>query len=257
MEKELKLVGSTKILGKQIDIYGSYENPFFLAKDIAVWLSVKNVSQMIKSADIDDDEKGIYLIDTLGGKQKLLCFTEDGLYDVLMQSRKPTAKQLRYEIKKYLKSIRLTGAAIEQGREQDMIEYYFKQFSDDTKLAMVQELEQKNRELSKKLEQLKEVEDNYKILMEVKGTFSVNEVAHFIGVGEYKLFRILRNLNVLFRNVNDDNVPYEKPLHKNKFKAVPAVAPDGSSHLVTRVYPKGMDYICKLLKKHGYIEVAS
>ena len=259
----LELVGTTTILGKQIDIYGSYENPLFLAKEVAEWIDYaknpngsRQVSKMLKT--IEDEEKLVVrlLLPDESQARYHSFLTEDGLYEVLMQSRKPIAKDLKHGIKKYLKSIRLTGAAIEQGREQDMVEYYFKQFSDDTKFSMVKELEQKNKELSQKLDQLKEVEENYKILMDVKGTFSVNEVAHFIGIGEYKLFGMLRSLNVLFKNLNNDNVPYEKPLHKGKFKAVPAIAPDGSSHLVTRIYPKGMDYICKLLKKHGYVEVA-
>ena len=35
--------------------------------------------------------------------------TEDGLYEVLMQSRKPKAKEFKKEVKKILKSIRKTG----------------------------------------------------------------------------------------------------------------------------------------------------
>lgn len=39
------------------------------------------------------------------------------MYDVLMASRKKEAKPFRREIKKYLKSIRLTGAAIDDERK--------------------------------------------------------------------------------------------------------------------------------------------
>ena len=38
--------------------------------------------------------------------------TEDGLYEVLMQSRKPIAKAFKKEVKKILKEIRLTGGYI-------------------------------------------------------------------------------------------------------------------------------------------------
>lgn len=42
--------------------------------------------------------------------------TEDGLYEVLMQSRKPKAKEFKKEVKKILKSIRKHGGYV-VGRE--------------------------------------------------------------------------------------------------------------------------------------------
>ena len=46
----------------------------------------------------------------LGGLQGECNFlTEDGLYEVLMQSRKPIAKQFKKEVKKILKDIRRHG----------------------------------------------------------------------------------------------------------------------------------------------------
>lgn len=92
--------------------------------------------------------------------------------------------------------------------------------------------------------------------MDTKGTFSVNEIAHFIGIGEYKLFSYMRNIGLLFKNENGDNVPYENPTNKGKFTAIPAIAPDGTAHLQTRIYPDGISYITKLLRKYGYLEVA-
>lgn len=92
--------------------------------------------------------------------------------------------------------------------------------------------------------------------MDTKGTFSVNEIAHFIGIGEYKLFSYMRNIGLLFKNENGDNVPYENPTNKGKFTAIPAIAPDGTAHLQTRICPGGISYITKLLRKYGYLEVA-
>ena len=108
----------------------------------------------------------------------------------------------------------------------------------------------------KRIEALEETEKDWKLLMDCKGTFSVNEIAHFIGVGEYKLFARMREIGILFKNENGDNVAYEKPVHKGKFICVPAIAPDGTAHLQTRIYPEGISYITKLLRKYGYLEVA-
>ncbi|WP_232514382.1 Bro-N domain-containing protein [Bacillus paranthracis] len=46
----------------------------------------KNASQMLKV--VDEEEKGLYNVYTLGGNQESWLLTEDGLYEVLMQSRK-------------------------------------------------------------------------------------------------------------------------------------------------------------------------
>jgi|GEM_PF-6494544 len=78
---------------------------------------------MIKDAEIDEDEKGIFLTDTLGGKQKLLFLTEDGLYELLMQSRKPVAKPLKKEIKSILKQLRKTGVVILDHAESEAIDF--------------------------------------------------------------------------------------------------------------------------------------
>lgn len=108
----------------------------------------------------------------------------------------------------------------------------------------------------KRIKSLEETEKDWKLLMDCKGTFSINEIAHFIGIGEYKLFARMREMGILFKNENNDNVVYEKPVHKGKFICVPAIAPDGTAHLQTRVYPEGISYITKLLRKYGYLEVA-
>lgn len=101
----MEILEAREIFGKEFNIYGTLEEPMFLAKDVAKWIEIVNVSQMLKN--IDDEEKGIYNIYTLGGNQDLWLLTENGLYEVLMQSRKPIAKQFKHEVKKILKEIRL------------------------------------------------------------------------------------------------------------------------------------------------------
>ena len=71
--------------------------------------------------------------------------TEDGLYEILMLSRKEIAKPLKKAIKDYLKQIRKTGGAVETGREEDFINNYFPSFSEEVKLSMVQDLLKTNK----------------------------------------------------------------------------------------------------------------
>ena len=106
-QNEMKTIGNYEFLGKTISIYNTIENPLFLAKDVAEWIEHSQVSRMIQS--VDEDEKVVNIVHTLGGNQKSWFLTEDGLYEVFMQSRKPIAKQFKKKIKEILKEIRKTG----------------------------------------------------------------------------------------------------------------------------------------------------
>lgn len=53
---------------------------------MAEWIEHSNVSMMLNK--VDEDEKVLNNVCTPGGKQKAWFLTEDGLYEVLMQSLK-------------------------------------------------------------------------------------------------------------------------------------------------------------------------
>lgn len=255
----LTVVQETEILGKKIQMYGSIESPYFIASDVAEWLNERDGYTVARK--VSDEEKATHIVCTQGGNQKTTVLTEDGLYEACMSSRKPLAKPLKKEIKKYLKDIRLTGGTIADNREEEFINKYFPSFTDETKLLMIQDLlhqkeeyRKKNEEYEKQLEEQRPMIENYKILMDTTGTFSMNEVAHFAKIGEYKLFEFLRCIGILFKNSNGDNVPYENTVNKTKFVVCPAIAPDGKSHSVTRVTSGGIDYILKKLKEYEYVE---
>ena len=65
------------------------------------------VSKMIKN--VDDDEKLIGTTFLSGQNRDVWFLTEFGLYEVLMQSRKPIAKEFKKRVKVILKEIRLKG----------------------------------------------------------------------------------------------------------------------------------------------------
>ena len=104
---ELQVINEQEVLGKEFRVYGTIDEPLFLAKDVATWIEHSNPRMMLKK--IDEDEKVVNNIYTLGGIQETWFLTENGLYEVLMQSRKPIAKAFKKEVKKILKQIRLTG----------------------------------------------------------------------------------------------------------------------------------------------------
>ena len=236
----LKVVTEKEILGKQIKMYGSIENPYFVASDVAEWLGERDGYTVARK--VDDEEKDTQIVCTLGGNQKTTVLTEDGLYDACMLSRKKIAKPLKKEIKKYLKSIRLTGAAIPEGREQEMVNYYFSSLSSDLQGQIVNELIEKNKEL----------QQFYDDLMNTEGLMQINTVAKELGIGEYTLFAYLRGKKVFFYDKDKVNVPYERFRKEGKFVVKETPCHDGNIRAVTYATKKGLDYIRKILRKDGY-----
>lgn len=102
----LTLIERTNILGKDLNIYGNKDNPLFLAKDIANWIEHSNPRMMIDNLEMLE-EKVVNNAYTLGGIQEAWFLTEYGVYEVLMTSRKPIAKDFRKCFKAFLKSWRL------------------------------------------------------------------------------------------------------------------------------------------------------
>nr|DAH94678.1 MAG TPA: homing endonuclease [Caudoviricetes sp.] len=107
---ELKVLNEQEVLGKQFRVYGTAEEPLFLAKDVAEWIEHSKPSVMIESVDEDEKVKvnNVYF-ENRTGRNGTWFLTENGLYEVLMQSRKPIAKQFKKEVKEILKTIRKHG----------------------------------------------------------------------------------------------------------------------------------------------------
>ena len=82
--------------------------PWFVAKDACDCLEIVNASQACQT--LDEDEKGIYKVYTLGGSQDMMLISESGLYTLVMRSNKPEAKVFRkWVTSEVLPSIRKTG----------------------------------------------------------------------------------------------------------------------------------------------------
>jgi possible bacteriophage antirepressor len=108
--RELMVIDERVVFEKNFRVYGDFENPLFLAKDVAEWIEYDKdkVGQMLNT--IDNDEKMTSPIYYSGQVRNMWFVTEDGLYEILMQSRKPIAKLWKKKVKEILKEIRKTGS---------------------------------------------------------------------------------------------------------------------------------------------------
>ena len=122
---ELQIIEEREVLGREVRIYGDFENPLFLAKDVAEWIEHTNVTKMLLG--IDESEKIVlkiptnHLLEGLQSNTEYTFLTEDGLYEVLMLSRKPIAKEFKKQVKEILKTIRKTGSYSKPMSVQDVL----------------------------------------------------------------------------------------------------------------------------------------
>lgn len=99
-EASVEIICKSVLMGREIDVYGTPDEPLFKAKDVAEWIGHTDVSTMLRT--VDDDEKGTNIVCTPGGNQTAWFLTEDGLYEVLMQSCTPIAKKFKKAVKEIL-----------------------------------------------------------------------------------------------------------------------------------------------------------
>ena len=233
MEKTLQIIEQREVLGKEFTIYGDLENPLFKATDIAEWIDygVSNVSKMVKN--IDDTEKII----TRTNNTSATFLTEDGLYEVLMQSRKPIAKQFKKEVKKILKTIRLNGM------------YATDKLLDNPDLAIQAFTKLKEeREKRKALEIEKEQNRPKVIFAEAvetsKSSILIGDLAKLIkqngvDMGQKRLFTWLRENGYLIKRQGSDyNMPTQKAMELGLFEIKETAVTHSDGHITVNKTPK-------------------
>lgn len=159
----LSLLREESFLEKTVRVFGTPEEPLFLARDVAEWIDYSKRSdgsfrldKMLQS--LDDDEKIKFttpahnVSGVLQSNTEYWFLTENGLYEVLMLSRKPKAKEFKKKVKEILKTIRKTGGYINQGQEDLFIDTYMPFLDENYKNLFklnLQALDQQNKTIRK------------------------------------------------------------------------------------------------------------
>lgn len=213
---------------------------YFVASDIAKALGYKNPQKAIRDHCKRVNES---FIPSNGGEQKAKIISKSDIYRLIVRSKLESADEFESWIfDEIMPTIEKTGAYIEEGREQEMVNYYFSSLSSDLQGQIVNELIEKNREL----------QTFYNDLMNTEGLMQMNTVAKELGIGEYTLFAYLRGKKVFFYDKDKVNVPYERFRKEGKFAVKETPCHDGQMRSVTYATKKGLEYVRKLLRKDGY-----
>ena len=229
---ELKIIKEQQVLGRNFVIYGSIENPLFKAKDIAEWLDLTNVTDMISRVDSDEVTKL-----NLGGLQGECNFlTEDGLYEILMQSRKPIAKSFKREVKTILKSIRKNGIYATDVTIEKMLN------DPDFAISLLTKLKEE------KVARI-EAERKNAILMHVNKTYTMTEIAKELNMKSATILnRILSDAKIQYQS-NGTWVMYSKYSDLGYENIKQEVLDNGKVVYHRRITQLGRDFILRLLQK--------
>lgn len=205
-------------------------NPWFVAPDACGCLALSNVSEAL--ADLDDDDKLKLTkdeLDTLISNEGIKCsvdsrvqslnlVSESGLYDLIMQSRKPEAKAFkRWITHEVLPSIRKTG----KYEAHPTVPSYMLESEEERAIAWAEEHRQARLALEAKEREIKSLQAQKDVLMQdymsLKGfcngliakglAVQTNGKPYVIGTLRTKLSPILQTVSAKFRySISEETV---------------------------------------------------
>ena len=96
----IKVIAEKEICGKQFRVWGTFDNPLFLAKDVAEWLGYEGRSAAYDMCRILNKDEKIKCTawlpkGTWYQRQVALFINESGLYKIIMKSNKPEAEPFK------------------------------------------------------------------------------------------------------------------------------------------------------------------
>ena len=244
---ELKLIEQRKVLGKEFRIYGDFENPLFLAKDVAEWIEHSNSRMMLQAVD-ENEKLCVNNPYALQGQQEQWFLTEDGLYEVLMQSRKPIAKEFKREVKQILKTIRKHGlyAKEELLDNPDIAIAAFKALKEEREARKALEAENKQMQPLALFAKSVSASDTSILIGDLAKLLKQNGY----DTGQKRLFEELRQRSFLMKAGSSKNLPTQKSMELGLFEVKESTInnPDGSVRVTktTKVTGKGQVYFVNL-----------
>ena len=190
--------------------------------------------------------------------------TESGVYKLIMRSNKPETERFQdWVTDEVLPSIRLSGGYVTQGRAIDFVNLWIPSLDDTSKTViagLIESTHQLKAEIKEKDQKLLEVTpkaDFYDAVTPAKTTFSIREAANILnlkGIGQKKLFEILRAKNILGTSGESYNVPYREYFDRGLFELdQPKPYKRGDRLEIatkTVVTIKGLEFISNILKGH-------
>jgi anti-repressor protein len=243
--------------GNEIRTVQKGDETWWVLKDVCDVLELSN-SRMV-SDRLDDDEKGVSIVDTLGGKQELTVISECGLYNVILLSRKPEAKSFkRWVTHEVLPTIRRHGAYVTPAKLEEMMN------DPDAWIKVLTAL--KEERAAKERLQLEAAHNEPKVIFAdavsvSDGTILIGELAKIlkgngVEIGQNRLFERLRQDGYLIKRQGTDyNAPTQRAMELGLFRVKETAITHSDGHVTisktTKVTGKGQQYFINLFLGKG------
>lgn len=230
---------------------------WFVASDVSNILEYNLATDMTRK--LDDDEKDMRTLHTLGGDQKMTIINESGLYSAVLSVTKKNTQ--RYEKAKEFKkwvtkdvipSIRKDGAYIngeEQLKEGNLSEDEFILKAMNILNNKVERLRKENTELKTENDSMKPIVTVAEKFLNTNNTYDIGTFAKILDIknfGRNKMFAWLKENKILMLN----NIPYQT---FSKYFNIITTEKNGRTFTKTMIKATGIKYIYNKLYKSGMI----
>ena len=258
----------------EIRTAGTADNPMFCLADVcnSLGLSAKGVNQRL----CDEVISNYPIKDSLGREQQMLFVNEDGLYDVILDSRKPEAKKFRKWVTgEVLPSIRKTGGYIAATNDMTDDEIMAKAFlvahsTIDRRDQRIKELETANKqqqarleqascqisEMSKDIDMMKPKAEYYDMILNNKSTVLTTSIAQDYGMTAIAFNKVLSNLGIQ-RKVAGQWILYTQYIKKGYMQSKPITITRRSGMKEVKYNSEwtqsGRIFLYGILKKNGIL----
>ena len=213
----------------------------FVGKDVALALGYSETAKAIRE-HVDDEDKGVSVLDTPGGKQKMTVITESGLYSLVLSSKLPTAKKFKHWVtSEILPSIRKHGAYMTENTLEKALT------SPDFLIQLANQIkaeQEKNRQLKTQIEANKPKVIFADAVSVSNTSILVGDLAKLIkqngvDIGANRLFKWLRDNGYLIsRKGSDYNSPTQKSMELKLFEVKETVVTHSDGHTSINKTPK-------------------
>ena len=213
-------------------------DPWFVASDVCAALDIRNNRDAI--ARLEDDEKGVGLTDTLGGKQKVTVVNEPGLYSLIMSSRKPEARAFKHWIThEVIPSIRqhgvyMTDSLMDQVMQNPQIIYQMAE-------SLLNERSRADH-LDAELQEAMPKAAYFDAFINPRDCTNIRNTASELGIPQKEFVTWLLEKRVLYRDFNGQLLPYSTYLHRGCF-IVRDYVRNGHQGVQTLFTPRGKDFV--------------
>jgi phage antirepressor YoqD-like protein len=243
--------------------FGSIACDFWQDRNGEIWMTREQIGRALEYAfpqeaiqkihernsdRLDKFSVQVKLTSTDGKQYNTIVYSPKGIYEICRFSRQPKADAFMDWVWDIIENIRKTGMYSILSHIKLDSKFMYK---------IARTLEEKEQQIA----MLTPKAESYDTFMNAVGNLTINEAAKSLsirGIGQNKLFEILRKEQVLYKNGNY-HLPYQEYINSGCFIVKQHPIKKGDViELYSQVFvtPKGLDWLSKLLKQKGYTEVA-